>query len=195
MGMAARLGKRGGKPLPQWGEGGPLAQPTTRAGTDQNAGHKKRRTGMRIRRALIEDARAMHTVNARAYDVYEVLLGYLPPPAREDPADWIEADQAWVGERDSMVMAILVAHSAPGHLIVHSAVVDPDWQGEGHGRALLSHAEVLAREAGLGEVRLSANILMDRTISLYRHCGFKIAGQRPHPGQPSQVLADMVKTV
>ena len=117
------------------------------------------------------------------------------PPAQEDPVRWIEAGQAWVGESDSMVMAVLVAEYGDHHLIVRSAVVDPDWQGEGHGRALLDHAEALAREAGLAELHLTTNTLMERNISLYRHCGYRVAGQRPHPSQARHTLADMVKPV
>ncbi len=150
---------------------------------------------MRIRRAMRADAPAMTIVTHRAYDLYEVLLGYLPPPATEDPRDWIDAHQAWVGERDSEVMAVLVIERRDGYLLVRSAVVDPDWQGEGHGRALLEHAEALAREAGLPELRLSTNLLMERNISLYRHCGYRVAGQRPHPNQADHVLADMIKVI
>ncbi len=150
---------------------------------------------MRIRRAMPEDAPAVELVTTRAYDVYEVLLGYLPPPASENPLGWISAGEAWVGERDSQVMAVLIAQTQPTHMLVLSATVDPDWQGEGHGRALLEHAEALAREAGLAELRLSANVLMERNISLYRHCGFRVTGQRPHPGQAAHSLADMSKAL
>ena len=150
---------------------------------------------MRIRRAMLEDASAMEVVTTRAYDVYEVLLGYLPPPATQDPRGWIAAEEAWVGERDSQVMAVLIAQTRPAHMLVLSATVDPDWQGEGHGRALLEHAEALARELGLPEVRLSTNVLMERNISLYRHCGFRVTGQRPHPGQAAHLLADMSKAL
>ncbi len=150
---------------------------------------------MRIRRAMLEDSRAMGEVTTRAYDVYEVLLGYLPPPATEDPISWINANQAWVGERDSEVMAVLVAETADGYMLVRSAVVDPDWQGEGHGRALLDHAEALAKEAGLHELRLSTNVLMERNISLYRHCGYRVTGHRPHPTFAEHMLTDMAKLV
>ena len=150
---------------------------------------------MRIRRAMAEDAPSMAVVTTRAYDVYEGLLGYLPPPATEDPLSWIAAEQAWVGERDSEVMAVLLALLHDDHLLVRSAVVDPDWQGEGHGRALLDHAEVLARAHGLPEVRLTTHVLMERNISLYRHCGFRVTGQRAHPVHGEHRLADMVKAL
>ena len=140
-----------------------------------------------------EDAPAMAVVTTRAYDLYEVLLGYLPPPATEDPLSWISAEQAWVGERDSEVMAVLIAVPHDAHFLVRSAVVDPDWQGEGHGRALLDHAEAIAREQRLPEVRLTTNVLMERNISLYRHCGYRVTGQRAHPVHSEHQLADMVK--
>ena len=144
---------------------------------------------------MLEDARAMAEVTTRAYDVYEVLLGYLPPAATEDPVSRINAHQAWVGERDSEVMAVLVAETAGEHMVVFSAVVDPDWQGEGHGRALLDHAEALAKEAGLRELRLSTNVLMERNISLYRHCGYRVTGNRPHPAYAEHMLTDMAKPI
>ena len=150
---------------------------------------------MRIRRAMVEDAPSMAVVTTRAYDLYEVLLGYLPLPATEDPLSWIEAGEAWVGERDSEVMAVLLAQVKDAHLLVCSAVVDPDWQGEGHGRALLDHAEALARERHLPEVRLTTNTLMERNISLYKHCGFRVTGQREHPAHAQHQLADMVKAL
>jgi GNAT superfamily N-acetyltransferase len=145
---------------------------------------------MRIRRASEEDVPAIRRVTARAYDIYEILLGYLPLPASADPLAWLARGTMWVGERDSEVMAVLLSEPRADHWLVWSAVVDPDWQGEGHGRALLEHAEELARDAGALELRLTANAMMDRNISLYRHCGYRVTGKRPE-----HELADMAKSL
>jgi GNAT superfamily N-acetyltransferase len=150
---------------------------------------------MRIRRASAEDVPAIRRVTARAYDIYEILLGYLPAPASADPLAWLARGTMWVGERDSEVMAVLLTEPREDHWLVWSAVVDPEWQGEGHGRALLEHAEALARDAGVGELRLTTNAMMDRNISLYRHCGYRITGKHPHPLHPEHELAEMTKTL
>jgi len=142
-----------------------------------------------------QDVRAMRDVIARAYHLDEVRLGYSPPPADEDPGAWVARQAAWVGEHDSLVMAVLLAEAHDGHLHVWSAVVDPDWQCVGHGRELMAHAEAVARDLGLHEVRLSANVLMEQTISHYERCGYEVRGHRPHPVQGEHKVADLVKAL
>jgi ribosomal protein S18 acetylase RimI-like enzyme len=148
---------------------------------------------MRIRKATEEDLHAMRVVMARAYDVDEVRLGYSPPPADDDPGNWVKRGNAWVGEHASRVMAVLLAEARDGRFVVWSAVVDPEWQREGNGRALMEHAEALARDAGLAEVQLSANVLLEETISHYERCGYEVRGRRQHPLQGDHLLADMAK--
>jgi ribosomal protein S18 acetylase RimI-like enzyme len=150
---------------------------------------------MRIRRALPDDVPAMRLVTARAYNLDQVRLGYSPPPAECDTAAWVARNAAWVGEHDSEVIAVLLAEPSDGTMLVWSAVVDPVWQGEGNGRALMEHAEAVAREAGLAEVRLSTNVLMEQTISHYEKCGYEVRGRRPHPVQGDHLVADLVKPV
>ena len=137
----------------------------------------------------------MRDVMARAYDLDEVRLGYTPPPADDDVVAWVARHAAWVGEHDSRVMAVLLAEPRDGHFDVWSAVVDPEWQCAGNGRALMEHAEALARDAGLHEVRLSANVLMEQTISHYERCGYQVRGHRPHPVQGEHLVADLVKAI
>ena len=150
---------------------------------------------MRIRQALPADVPAMQRVSVRAYDEYERRLGYTPHAASEDVAKWVRNGRAWVGEHASEVMAVLLVEPKDGHLHVFSAAVDPAWQGQGHGTELLDHAAMLAKDAGLAEVRLTTNTKMDRNIALYTHCGFQVVGQTPHPAQASQALAELARRV
>lgn len=137
----------------------------------------------------------MGHVMARAYDLDAVRLGYCPLQAQERPQDWVARGAAWVGECDSQVMAVLLASPANGALQVRCAAVDPAWQGEGFGTALIEHAEGLARDAGLGEVRLSANVMLAQTIAHYEHCGYAVRAQVPHPEQGGHEMAELAKAV
>jgi len=150
---------------------------------------------MRIRRATASDLPAMRYVITRAFDPDHVRLGYLPPAAEVDLSAMVERQAAWVGEADSQVMSVLLAEPAEGHLMVRVAAVDPAWQCRGHGRELVEHAEALAHDAGLAEVRVHANVLMEQTISLYEHCGFKVRAQKPHPLRANHEIAELIKAV
>ena len=150
---------------------------------------------MRIRRAAATDVPAMRFVIRRAFDPDQVRLGYQPPPVDLDPAAWVARERAWVGEHASSVVAVLLAEESDGHFAVRMAAVDPAWQGRGHGRELLEHAEALARDAGQAEVRLSANPLLQQTISIYEHCGYSVRGQRQHPKRSDHQMAELAKAL
>lgn len=150
---------------------------------------------MRIRRATHSDLPAIKDVITRAFDPDQVRLGYQPPPATLDAGAWVRRNAAWVGEHASAVVAVLLAEPADGHLAVRMAAVDPAWQGRGHGRELLDHAEELAADAGLHEVRVAANVLLQQTISIYEHLGYHVRAQVPHPQVAEHQMAELAKAV
>jgi ribosomal protein S18 acetylase RimI-like enzyme len=150
---------------------------------------------MRIRRATPADLPAIRDVITRAYDPDQKRLGYQPPAAALDPTPWVARDAACVGEHASAVMAVLLAEPVDGYFAVRMAAVDPAWQGSGHGRELLDHAEALARDHGLTEVRVNANVLLQQTISIYEHCGYRVREQRPHPVLAEHRMAELAKAL
>ena len=68
------------------------------------------------------------------------------------------------------------------HLWIENIAVDPDHQGMGLGRRLLSRAEESATRAGLAETRLLTNSAFDSSIGLYRRAGYAIVSREPFMG-------------
>ena len=52
--------------------------------------------------------------------------------------------------------------------------VAPQWHGQGLGRALMAHAETVARAVGYREVRLYTNQRFEANVQLYLRLGYSI---------------------
>ena len=70
----------------------------------------------------------------------------------------------------------------PKHVTIENVAVHPDHQGQGFGRALLLHAETVARANNMQEIRLYTNSLFVANISLYLMSGYKIDRHEPFRG-------------
>lgn len=71
----------------------------------------------------------------------------------------------------------------PDHLLIVNLAVHPEWQGRGFGSRLLRHADDVAREGGLTELRLYTNSLMSTNVDLYRRRGYIVTREEPRgPG-------------
>ena len=182
-------------------------------------------SGLAIRPATAADLPVVRLVTEEAYDIYEPLLGFAPMPVTTDYTAHVAGGGVWIGELapasvqvpsvqvpsvqvpgpaaepmpaaepQLIPVAVLVTERGAAHLLIYSLAVRPDWQGEGHARSLLEHAEAQARGAGLLELRLFTNALMARNISLYRHCGFRESGRRAHPQRAGHEVVDMVRVL
>lgn len=102
----------------------------------------------------------------------------------------VELGQLWLAEVDSELagVAALTAEQEPeyGHvgwdpaepsIVVHRLAVDPRFRGRGVAVALLLHAEEVARENGMGVVRLDTNALNPAAQALFLRLGYSFAGE------------------
>ena len=133
---------------------------------------------MILRPATADDAPALHDIVQRAYGGYVEQLGVRPRPLIDDYAERVREADVFVAEDDSGIAGLIVLERFPDHVLIDNVAVDPDRQGAGVGRVLLDHAEVFARQVGVGEVRLYTNIGMTRNQSIYRHLGYQEDGRR-----------------
>jgi len=86
---------------------------------------------------------------------------------------------------DCELAALIEMRPETDHLLIVNVAVSPACQGHGYGRALLAHAEGVARSLGLEEVRLYTSIHLPYNIRLYERAGYKIDRQEeaaPHLG-------------
>lgn len=118
----------------------------------------------------------------RAYAHYVERIGMRPGPMDDDYAAQIELEQLFVAEDRDGIAGLLVLIAHDDHLLVENVAVDPARQGEGIGRALLAHAEAVARRAGLPALRLYTHVAMRESIALYSGLGWEETERRKEKG-------------
>jgi GNAT superfamily N-acetyltransferase len=143
--------------------------------TTNDSGHKT------IRRATTADAVTVRELTRAAYAKWVPLLGREPRPMTAD------YDAAL---RDHLIDLLLVGGEAVAliemaptadHLLIVNVAVVPTYQGKGYGRALMAHAEEVARTLNLREVRLYTNALFAENLRLYSRLGYRVDREEQHP--------------
>ena len=131
-------------------------------------------TGAAIRRATDADSDAIAALTREAYTKWVTVIGRLPLPMTvdyNDPAVRHGVDLLEIGDR---LVGLIELIPGPDHLLIESVAVDPAFQGQGLGRALLHHAEQTAGSMGLTRIRLYTNKAFHQNVSLYLGLGYSI---------------------
>ncbi len=82
---------------------------------------------------------------------------------------------------DGELTALIEMRPEADHLLIVNVAVSPACQGQGYGRALLAHAEELARSLGFADVRLYTNGRFTDNIKLYQRVGYQTDREEVHP--------------
>jgi ribosomal protein S18 acetylase RimI-like enzyme len=135
-----------------------------------------------IRRASAGDAAAADEITSAAYRPYIERIGREPAPMSADFDALIAAGDVWVATDQDGVVGVLVVRPRGSALLLESVAVDPARQGCGIGRALIDHAERVARDAGLGAVDLYTNAHMTENLRLYPSLGYDLIERRREDG-------------
>jgi ribosomal protein S18 acetylase RimI-like enzyme len=136
-----------------------------------------------IRPATAGDVDTVTGLTRDAYRVYVARIGREPAPMTADTAALVDAGEVWVATDDGeTVVGALVVRPVGEALLLESVAVAPAHQGRGIGRQLISHAEGLARDQGLGAVELYTNVLMTENLSLYPALGYEETGRVSEAG-------------
>lgn len=127
-----------------------------------------------LRTATPEDAPAITALVERAYAPWIPIYGRTPLPMTVDYADAVAQNRFDLHHRDGALTALIETQRHLDHLCIVNIAVDPALHGQGVGQQLLEHAETLAAQTGLAEMRLVTNQKAARNIRIYRAFGYRI---------------------
>ena len=122
-----------------------------------------------------------------AYARWIPVLGREPRPMVADYAAAVQNRRFDLCRRGTSLVGLLETEVRTGedsrnHLWIENIAVAPPLQGKGIGRRLLAHAETLARDAGLAEIRLLTNGAFEANVRLYEGVGYRITHSEPFMG-------------
>jgi ribosomal protein S18 acetylase RimI-like enzyme len=138
-----------------------------------------------LHRAAPADAAAVRDLTRAAYAKWVPLLGREPLPMTVDYDAAVRDHIVDMLHLDGKLAALIEMHPEADHLLIVNVAVSPAFQGGGYGRALLFHAEELARSLGLKELRLYTSVHLTGNVKLYERVGYKIDREQeasPHLG-------------
>jgi ribosomal protein S18 acetylase RimI-like enzyme len=138
-----------------------------------------------LRRATPADVASVRDLTRAAYTQWVSLLGREPLPMTADYDAAVHHHIVDMLYLDGALTALIEMCPETDHLLVVNIAVLPAYQGRGYGRALLTHAEDLARSLGLEELRLYTSVYLTGNVKLYERVGYKVDREEeasPHLG-------------
>jgi len=127
-----------------------------------------------LRRAQTEDAPAVRALTRAAYAKWVPVIGREPKPMAADAVAAIRDHLVDLLHDDGTLAALNETIPEADHLLIENVAVAPAFQGLGHGRRLMDHAERFATELGYREVRLYTNKMFAENVRLYLALGYRI---------------------
>jgi ribosomal protein S18 acetylase RimI-like enzyme len=133
-----------------------------------------------LRPATSADAPALTELVNAAYGHYVERLGGPPRPMTEDYADVVQTHRVMVAERGGEIVGLIVLALGDIEVTIDNVAVHPAQQRTGVGRALLEHAEAVARTEGIRRVHLYTHERMTENLALYERIGYVEYERRRH---------------
>jgi len=134
-----------------------------------------------VRRATTADAVAVRELTRAAYAKWVPVLGREPRPMTADYDAALRDHLIDLLLVDGEAVALTEMAPKADHLLIVNVAVAPTYQGKGYGRALMAHAEEVARSLNLSEMRLYTNALFAENLRLYSRLGYRVDREEQHP--------------
>jgi N-acetylglutamate synthase-like GNAT family acetyltransferase len=126
-----------------------------------------------LRRAVLSDAAAVRALTRAAYAKWVPLIGREPLPMTAYYERVVVEHIIELWEEDGQLLALIEVVPTSDHLLIENLAVLPDQQGRGLGSELVRHAEEVARDLGLPELRLYTNAAFASNLAFYARRGFE----------------------
>ena len=139
-------------------------------------------TAIVVRSARPSDVDTIRAIVQAAYSKWVPIIGREPRPMVADYDSAIERHQFGLLQVGDEIVGLVETTLKPDHIWIENIAVKPGEQGKGYGSILIAHAEKLAIDAGLGEIRLLTNEQFESNIALYSKASFAIDGKEPFMG-------------
>jgi GNAT superfamily N-acetyltransferase len=127
-----------------------------------------------LRRAVAADAAAVSALVRDAYAKWVPVIGREPKPMTVNYDTAVRLNRVDLAHVEGELAGLIETIDRSDHLLIENVAVAPQWHGHGFGRALMAHAETVARAAGYREVRLYTNQRFAENIRLYLALGYRI---------------------
>jgi GNAT superfamily N-acetyltransferase len=134
-----------------------------------------------MRRAGQADAAAIRALTRAVYAKWIDAIGREPRPMTADYERAVRDHWIDLLEGDGELLALIEMIPAADYLWIQNIAVGESRQGSGLGRLLLEHAEEIARQSGLREIRLNTNAAFAANLAIYLHMGFREASRELLP--------------
>ena len=135
-----------------------------------------------IRRATAADAAAVRDLTRSAYAKWVPVIGREPKPMAADHDAAVRDHLVDLLHVGGELAALIETIPAADHLLIENVAVAPAFQGRGHGRRMVAHAEALAASLGYAEMRLYTNKMFAANVLLYRRLGYQVDREEAFPG-------------
>lgn len=134
-----------------------------------------------LRRAVAADAAAVRAVVRDAYAKWVPAIGREPKPMTANYNTAIRLNRVDLAHVEGELAGLIETIDRSDHLLIENVAVAPQQHGQGLGRALMAHAETVARAAGYREVRLYTNRRFEANVQLYLRLGYSIDREEEGP--------------
>lgn len=135
-----------------------------------------------IRIASIADAGDVTALTRAAYSKWVPVIGREPLPMTMDHAAFIHEHRVDLLFAGPDLAALVETIQRSEDVLIENVAVAPRFQKRGYGRKMVSYAELLAIQAGLGIARLYTNVAFQENVRLYASLGYEIEREEPLNG-------------